>query len=151
MRSFAGKGDAMQKARRFKPNQLTLADCRVRIERALKKIRFDTGREIFTSRDKAARALTNLLKTTNVPQGFVKWQLPVWLDMSMMFISVAPPNVSVPEHSHDGPGIRFIASGSIGYKGTQLTAGDWMFIPAGKKYTFEVGPLGASMFYCYQC
>jgi hypothetical protein len=141
----------MRKRRAFKANRLTLADCRQRIETALGKIHFDTARQIFTSRDKAAEALTRLLKTTNVPAGFLKWQLPVWLDMSMMFISVAPPNVSVPEHSHDGPGIRFIASGSIRYKGKELTAGDWMYIPAGKRYRFEVGSLGAHMFYCYSC
>jgi hypothetical protein len=141
----------MKRARGFRPNRLTLADCRARIESALKKLHVETGRQILTSRDKAAQALAKLLKTDNVPEGFVKWQLPVWFDMSMMFISVAPPNVSVPEHSHDGPGIRFIASGSVRYKGTELSAGDWMFIPAGTKYKFDVGPFGASMFYCYQC
>src|SRR5256885_1237302 len=130
----------MARGRSFKPNRLSLADCRVRIEAALKKVKFDTGREIFTSKDKAASTLAGLLKTTNVPSGFLKWQLPVWLDMSMMFISVAPPNVSVPEHSHDGPGVRFIAGGSIRYKGQELTEGDWMYIPAGKKYRFDVGP-----------
>jgi hypothetical protein len=141
----------MARARHFTPSKLSLADCRARIESALKRLRVETGRQILTSRDKAAQALAKALKTDNVPAGFVKWQLPVWLDMSMMFISVAPPNVSVPEHSHDGPGLRFIANGSIRYKDMELTAGDWMYIPAGTKYRFDVGPLGAHMFYCYQC
>ena len=69
----------------------------------------------------------------------------------MMFITTAPPHVKIPVHSHDGPGVRFIATGSITYKGKELTAGDWMYVPAGKDYSFEVGEFGATMFYCYQC
>ena len=69
----------------------------------------------------------------------------------MMFISSAPPKAKVPSHAHDGPGVRFISSGSIKYKEQELTAGDWMYIPKGKAYSFEVGALGATMFYCYQC
>jgi quercetin dioxygenase-like cupin family protein len=69
-----------------------------------------------------------------------------------MFISVAAPNVKVPEHTHnEGAGLRFIASGSITYKDTELNAGDWMYIPKGAKYSFQVGALGATMFYCYHC
>jgi hypothetical protein len=47
--------------------------------------------------------------------------------------------------------VRFIISGSIKYNGIELTAGDWMFVPKGEEYEFTVGPLGASMAYCYQC
>ena len=42
-------------------------------------------------------------------------------------------------------------SGSIIYKGNELVAGDWMYIPQGVKYSFKVGPNGARMGYCYQC
>jgi hypothetical protein len=137
--------------KRFNPRRLTLSDCRVRIESALKKLKFDPDRQIFTSRDKNAIKLQSMLQTRNVPDAFTKWQLPIWFRETMLFISVAPPNVRVPAHSHDGEGLRFIAGGSITYKSQELTAGDWMYIPRDKTYGFQVGPLGAHMFYCYHC
>ena len=108
---------------------------------------------MITSRDEAARYAQKLLTVSEVPGGFRKWQLPVYLDRpSQLFITVAEPRADVPEHSHDeGDGIRFIAQGSIIYNGTELTAGDWMFIPAGSRYSFKVGELGALMCYCYCC
>ena len=69
-----------------------------------------------------------------------------------MFISVGAPGIKVPNHSHDeGAGIRFIMNGSITYKGKELTGGDWMYIPKGIEYEFEVGHLGVTMCYCYCC
>ncbi|MDP9343905.1 MAG: hypothetical protein M3Q23_17805 [Actinomycetota bacterium] len=123
-----------------------------RIRKAGEKAGLDT-RRVLTSRDQDVRRAQELLLVTAIPGGFTKWQLPVYLERaSQLFISVGEPNVEVPEHSHDeGDGIRFIASGSILYEGQELTAGDWMFIPAGKVYSFKVGPLGATMCYCYCC
>ena len=69
-----------------------------------------------------------------------------------MFISVGNPGTKVPRHIHkEGDGIRFIAGGSIIYNGQELVAGDWMFIPKGEAYEFQVGPYGATMGYCYAC
>jgi len=95
----------------------------------------------------------DILEVKNVPPGFKKWQLPVALRCeSQMFITFAPPNSKVPRHSHDeGPGIRFIMTGSILYKGKELTSGDWMYLPAGAEYEYQVGNLGAVMCYCYCC
>jgi quercetin dioxygenase-like cupin family protein len=136
----------------FKPNQTPFQACLTRIEKATKKIGFDPDKRIVTSRDEAAQSLRKALRTQNVPKGFEKWQLPVSLEGAVMFISVAAPNVKVPEHTHnEGAGLRFIASGSITYKDTELNAGDWMYIPKGAKYSFQVGALGATMFYCYHC
>lgn len=136
----------------FKPTQTAFAACVARLEKANKKIGFDPNKGIVTSRDKAARSLQKALRTDNVPKGFEKWQLPVWLEGAVMFISVAAANSKVPEHTHnEGAGLRFIASGSITYKDTELSAGDWMYIPKGAKYSFQVGALGATMFYCYRC
>ena len=77
-------------------------------------------------------------------------ELPVYLSgPSQLFISAAPPNAEVGEHSHDaGDGIRFMVGGSIYYAGKELTAGDWMYIPQGKKYAFKAGAMGAVM--CYE-
>jgi hypothetical protein len=93
------------------------------------------------------------LEVKNVPSGFSKYQLPVYLDKpSQLFMSFGAPNTDVPEHSHDeGDGIRFIMWGSVEYNGQTLSGGDWMFIPAGTQYRMRVGPHGAGICYCYCC
>ncbi len=69
-----------------------------------------------------------------------------------MYISRGEANTKVPEHSHDeGDGIRFIMDGSMVYEGIELEQGDWMFLRAGPRYAFEVGPRGVLMCYCYSC
>ncbi len=137
----------------FNPNQLTFDDGLKRIQQAIEQVGIKLERRILTSRDKDVAQITKALKVTNVPDGFTKWQLPVYLEApSQLFISTAAPFTKAPTHSHrDGDGIRFIVSGSIIYNGQELSAGDWMFIPAGHKYSFETGPYGALMCYCYCC
>lgn len=137
----------------FNPNLLTFEEGIDRLNRILKKEGLDPQHHITTSRDPGAEHLREVLKITNVPQGFQKWMLPVHLpSASQLYISMAEPNVEVPLHSHDeGDGIRFMISGSIIYNGKELTAGDWMFIPKGTQYSMKIGPLGALMCYCYCC
>ena len=132
---------------------LTFNEGLERISKAMRQAGLEVRKEVITSRDETAKKAQSLLEIKNLLPGFVKWQLPVYLQRaSQLFITVAPPNASVPSHSHDeGDGIRFIASGSIQYNGKELTAGDWMFIPAGTKYEFKIGPVGAMMCYCYCC
>ncbi len=137
----------------FDPNQVKFDEGVRRLKAAAAKSGLEKLSTVLTSRDPRAAKAQEMLTVTNIPGGFTKWQLPVMLDRaSQMFITVAAPGASVDEHSHDeGDGIRFIAGGSIIYEGTELTAGDWMFIPAGARYKFEVGNLGALMCYCYCC
>jgi hypothetical protein len=136
----------------FDPNQVTFDEGLKRIQAAVRKVGLHENR-VLTSQDRQVVDAQSLLMVTNVPGGFTKWQLPVYLDKpSQMFVTLAAPNAEVPEHSHnEGAGIRFIAGGSIIYNGKELTAGDWMYIPAGARYSFKVGPLGATMCYCYCC
>jgi hypothetical protein len=138
---------------KFNPNRLTFGQGLERIQEAIEKVGFRMGGRIVTSRDEGAKGLREVLAVTNVPDGFRKYQLPVHLPgPSQMFISMAEPDIHTPEHSHDdGDGIRFIAGGSIIYEGKELTAGDWMYIPRGQRYSFDVGPNGALMCYCYCC
>jgi mannose-6-phosphate isomerase-like protein (cupin superfamily) len=137
----------------FEPNRVSFEQGLERIRAATRKAGMDPARTILTSRDKAVRHAQQLLTVTEVPGGFTKWQLPVHLqEPAQLFITVAAPNAEAAEHSHDeGDGIRFIASGSIFYRDVELTAGDWMFVPAGAKYSFRTGPFGALMCYCYCC
>src|SRR5438045_518400 len=137
----------------FNPNKLTFEQGIDRIKDAIKKAGARIDGKILTSRDPAARKLSESLRVKNIPDGFKKWQLPVYMDgPSQMFLSIGAPDIDVPLHSHDeGDGLRVIIGGSIIYDGTELTEGDWMFIPKGTRYKFKVGPGGASLFYCYQC
>lgn len=137
----------------FKPNAMTFAQGLQRIKEAAKSSGLEVGKGIVTSRDSAALKASLALAISNVPGGFKKWQLPVYMDgPSQMFFSIGAPDTEVPSHSHDeGDGLRVIVSGSILYGKQELTQGDWMFVPKGTKYQFKVGPAGAGMFYCYQC
>ena len=135
----------------FNPNRLTYDQGIQRIKQAVDAVGLASD-SIVTSRDKSAIELKEKLNTTNVPNGFNKWQLPVYFDgPTQLFISVGEASAKVPSHSHDENGMRFIVSGSIIYEGQELTAGDWMWIPAKNPYSFEVGDFGAVMAYCYQC
>jgi hypothetical protein len=138
---------------KFKPKEhLTFKQGADKITKALEEVKVNFKSQIFTSRDEVSVKLANLLQVKEVPDGFKKWQLPIVLTDSQLFISIAQPDIKVPEHSHDeGDGIRFIMSGSIYYDGQELTAGDWMYIPKGKPYSMRIGPFGASMCYCYCC
>jgi hypothetical protein len=135
----------------FDPNRMTFEQGLERIRRAVKKVGLKVDGQIITSRDAGVSELRTILGTNNVPKGFQKWQLPVFLAcQSQLFITLAEPFAKSPRHAHkEGDGIRFIASGSIIYEGKELTSGDWMFIPKGKPYSFEAGPFGATMCYCY--
>ena len=137
----------------FKPNALTFAQGIERIKTANEKAGYRPTGRITTSKDKEVVVAQEALLVSNVPDGFKKWQLPVFLDKpSQLFVSIGTPDVEVPEHSHDeGDGFRYIVSGSIIYNGRELTAGDWMFIPAGQKYSMKIGERGALMCYCYCC
>lgn len=138
----------------FEPNALTFDQGLERIHKALGDAGISRDRnEIVTSQDEAIRRASRELEVRNVPDGFKKWQLPVYLDRpSQLFISAGAPDTEVPEHSHDeGDGFRYIASGSVIYEGKELVAGDWMFIPKGRKYSMRVGPRGVTICYCYCC
>ncbi|HLE25967.1 MAG TPA: cupin domain-containing protein [Thermodesulfobacteriota bacterium] len=139
--------------RKFDPNRLTFEQGIERIQKAIKKSGVEIEGRIVTSRDEGMFKLRELLRTDNKPNGFQKYQLPVALRCeSQMFLTVAEPGAKAPRHAHkEGDGIRFIVAGSIIYDGKELTSNDWMFIPAGAPYSFEVGPHGATMFYCYCC
>src|SRR5689334_18290579 len=137
----------------FNPNRLTFDEGLERIRKALDNSGVRVDGRIVTSRDKDAGDLRDALAVENVPKGFTKYQLPVYLDApSQLFVTIAEPNVRAGRHVHeDGDGIRFIAGGSITFEGQELSAGDWMFVPKGRDYEFEVGPNGALMCYCYCC
>lgn len=149
----------------FKPNRLTRMQGVQRIQSALKRAGITLGKRVITSRDADMTRLREALRVTNIPKGFQKYQLPVILrcadkvsftntdaDGVQFFVTLAQPHAKVGKHSHnEGAGLRFIAGGSITYKNQELTSGDWMYIPKGAAYEFNVGPQGAVICYCYCC
>jgi hypothetical protein len=137
----------------FNPNARTLAQCLAGLDEVRSKVGLADEEGIVTSKDPRVQRSIGQLKCTEVPAGFNKWILPFYSDGAATFyLSFGAPNTEVSEHSHDeGAGIRVILSGSIIYKGQELTAGDWMYLPARARYSFKVGPMGVGQFYCYQC
>jgi hypothetical protein len=137
---------------KFNPNPATFEDGVERVKEALNITGFKVKNKIITSQDKGIEKVLNLLAADNVPDGFKKWQLPLIFAKSQMFFSVGSPDILVPTHSHDeGDGIRIIVSGSVFYKDKELKSGDWMYVPKGMEYSIKIGPMGSTMFYCYQC
>jgi hypothetical protein len=136
----------------FDPNQVTFAEGAVRVQGVVRKLKIDLRKKVMTSKDAEAEQLRKLLPVSNVPKGFEKHQLPFILSDSQLFITHAPADAKVVEHSHDeGDGIRFIAKGSVIYNGMELGEGDWMYIPKGVRYSITIGKRGAIMCYCYCC
>lgn len=137
----------------FNPNKLTFEAGLKRIQQASEKAGIKLERRILTSKDSEVAELTRALKVDNVPEGITKWQLPVHMESAtQMFVSIAEPNTKVPLHAHrDGDSLRFIVSGSINFNGQELTAGDWMYVPAGHKYSFEAGRIRVIIICCYAC
>lgn len=135
----------------FNPNKNALGVCLERIKAAKTRFKIPDD-QIFTSKDYDIWGDPDSV-VTNIPGGFHKVLLPFSTDgPATFYISSAGPNTTVPRHSHDeGAGIRFIVSGSIIYKGAVLGQGDWMYLPAKAPYEFVVGPMGVTIFYCYQC
>jgi len=136
----------------FNPNAKSLSACLELVASLSRRLGVDHGR-IFTSKDVPQIWSDEQSKISNIPDGFNKVILPFSTPSAATFyISSAGPGVRVPRHSHDeGIGIRFIIAGSIIYGGKELAEGDWMYLPAGAKYDFVVGPRGVSMCYCYCC
>lgn len=123
-----------------------------RVKEVLNAAGLDTKNRIITSRDTAILPLIEKLRANIMPLGFEQYQLPLLLpsENTMYFITVGQPKAKFPEHRHTyDDGLRVIISGSIIYDGTELIAGDWMFVPRGSSYTFEVGDAGCTVFHAY--
>jgi hypothetical protein len=138
----------------FAPKHLSFEEGKKRTLALMQKHKIDLSK-IMTSQDSNVVELTKELHVGKggVPEGFVKWQLPFFFPSGCLnYLSYGAPNARVDEHSHDeGQQLRIIMNGSISYKAAALKQGDWMYVPAGTKYSFMVGPQGVGMFYCYQC
>ncbi|HEV2802058.1 MAG TPA: cupin domain-containing protein [Pyrinomonadaceae bacterium] len=123
-----------------------------RVREALQEAGLDTTSTIITSRDAAVQAMQERLRTRAMPAGFTQHQLPILFfgQNTMHFITYGQPHAKFPEHRHEqDDGLRLIIKGSLIFRGTELTAGDWMYVPRGSSYSFEVGAAGCTIFHAY--
>jgi hypothetical protein len=154
LRALIDRYQAPDGKRKWNPNGTTFDEGQVLLKKAMKAVGLDPDAGLFTSRDPVAQQIKKILKTSNVPDGFEKWQLPFSLySASNVFISHGEPHAKVPSHWHEhGAGYRVIIQGSLKLgNGTELTSGDWFYVPKGHPYSFEVGPEGLVMLAGYQC
>jgi hypothetical protein len=125
----------------------------LRIEAALRTLGIKGGNAITTSRDPSMPQLKKELTRHGMPDGFHQWQLPIVIGgtrPAYSFITVGLPMAEVPEHTHkDDSVFDVLISGSITFKGTELSAGDWYYVPKGIPYSFTVGPFGCTMLHLY--
>lgn len=102
----------------------------------------------------------------DMPDGWYSWQLPIYLlnrRVTFFFLQTALPGTILPSHAHDVAQYRFVISGALIYtapaekgskpeRGVELKAGDWIYTPAGAKYTLSVGTNPGQIYhggYCY--
>ena len=135
----------------FQPNDSSFEDGLLVIEEAYKKVGFIPDGKIMTSKDEIAEKLKSALYGVKTPDGFDKWMLPFSLPGATFFVTVGQPFAIVPPHAHKkGSGVKFIVSGSILYGNKELTSGDWMYVPQGAEYSFNVGPAGVTIISGYK-
>jgi len=128
--------------------------CEKELLLALEAEGLDLDRDIITSRDKFSRKFSKMLTCDDPPEGFAKFRLPFFLRCEGVnfYMSSAVPGTKVPRHSHkNGPVVRFILEGTITYRKTEYSTGDWIYLPPRKAYAFQVGPRGASFILGYCC
>ncbi len=137
----------------FKGHHASFSKCVERILKVVKGTELESCTKIFTSKDKEVQEAIKQLRVKEILNGFYKWQLPVFFsDGVVIWITIGNPEAVIHDCQHDnGSGFKFIGCGSIVYNDIELTAGDWMYIPKGEKYSFQVGKFGATMLYCYEC
>lgn len=91
-------------SKEFRPNRLTFDKGVERIKKALATVKTFRSGEIVTSLDPGVSDLQTLLQVDNVPQGFTKYQLPVFMEDipgAQFFLSFGSPGSKVAEHSHE--------------------------------------------------
>lgn len=126
----------------------------LRVKNALESLGIKLGDKIVTSRDLEIVQVFEKLRRDHLPNGFRQWQLPIILGGGnrpvMSFITFGEPRAHIPYHTHRNDCLlRVVLTGSILYKSTELTTGDWMYVPIGHGYSFTAGPMGCVIMHMY--
>lgn len=115
------------------------------IKAALRKNHVRLGKGVITSRDPGIAKVTRSLKQKGSPDGVEQWLVPIVLGPDaevLCFFSHIQPGVVVPTHSHVHSTFRVVISGDLKFGRKTLKQGDWMYVPAGVKYSFKAGKHG---------
>ena len=111
-----------------------------RVKAAVRRNKVSLGKGVITSRDAGVAAVTRDLKRTGMPKGVQTWQIPVVFGHYLLaFISVLDPGTIVPEHEHTVGVFRVVIEGELIFGRKTLKPGDWMYVPAGTRYSIQAG------------
>jgi quercetin dioxygenase-like cupin family protein len=112
----------------------------LRVKAALRKNKVSLGKGVITSRDRGMAAVLRDLKRTGMPKGVSTTQLPIVFGHYLLaFISTLDPGTIVPEHEHTVGVFRVVIEGELIFGRKTLVAGDWMYVPAGTRYSIRAG------------
>jgi hypothetical protein len=138
---------------RWQPNGTSFWDGQPHVRGIQQELGFNPETDFLTSKDEIGARLQERLETDNVPSRFRKWQLPFsFYEPSNVYITEGEPGASVAEHAHtEGAGYRLVLNGSLTVDGKVLRQGDWMWVPKGHPYSYEVGEEGVLLAAGYQC
>lgn len=111
-----------------------------RVKAALRKNKVSFGKGVITSRDRGMAAVMRDLKRSGMPKGVETTQIPIVFGHYLLaFISTLDPGTIVPEHEHAVGVFRVVIEGELIFGRKTLLPGDWMFVPAGTRYSIRSG------------
>lgn len=125
-----------------KTERTLLEDYLIRLELVLGAVGDEPIAEILSSRD--SRLTRHASELEQLAEEVRSWAPPFGGDDELLTnVTIAGPGGDIGPTAHlDGDAVRFILSGSLWFRGTELGPGDWMFIPSGSAYRLRVGHRG---------
>ena len=105
---------------------------------------FQQDTMVLTSRDELAIRMMNRLSASGLEEGFHGLLIPLVFESPIEIDVVARVGATTGEHDHDTAGFHQILNGTVRVTvpsqnvDVYLGPGDWVWIPRGVRYTFEV-------------
>jgi mannose-6-phosphate isomerase-like protein (cupin superfamily) len=131
-----------------------------RIRAAQIRQRFDQARTVLTSRDRLATTLMDALPADGLARGFNGQLIPIVFASTIELAVSASVGTTTGRHYHDTDGFQQILNGTVRITvgrddarpsgeapAIELGPGDWVWIPAGVEYTFEIVANPANFMY----
>ena len=119
-----------------------LSDDLRRIQGVQAAYRFDQQTTVLTSKDEVATAMMNGLAAANLAAEFRGLLIPIVFGPGTEAVVEAPGGKTTGAHHHESNGFHLIRQGKVRFTGQDknvvLEPGDWVYIPAGVDYNFDV-------------
>jgi mannose-6-phosphate isomerase-like protein (cupin superfamily) len=116
---------------------------------------FVQARTVLTSRDALATTLMNALPAEGLAPGFDGLLIPIVFRSGIELNVLTSADTTTGLHYHDTDGFHQILNGTMRVSvpdqdlEVDLGPGNWVFIPAGVRYTLEVGPERCESYYIH--